>query len=104
MAAAERQRDALLSALPRSEVAMPARAGNAIPKAAASMLGLAPGAPPVRAPAGTGALAPLAPPARLSADNRIAAPTIIPYAVVGANTPAEARALVRQVKAKGAAG
>ena len=42
--------------------------------------------------------------ARLSSENRISAPTIIPYAVVGANTPEEARALVRQLKQKGAKG
>src|SRR5919199_2474594 len=42
--------------------------------------------------------------ARLSAENKISAPTIIPYAVVAANTPEEAHALVRQLKAKGALG
>jgi len=42
--------------------------------------------------------------AKLSAENRITAPRILPYATIGANSPAEARALVRQAKAKGAKG
>lgn len=42
--------------------------------------------------------------AKLSNENRISAPTIVPYATAGANTPEEARVLVRLLKAKGAAG
>ena len=42
--------------------------------------------------------------ARLSSDNRINAPSIVPYAVAAGNTPEEVRALIRQLKLKGAAG
>ncbi|HXY30190.1 MAG TPA: amidohydrolase family protein [Gemmatimonadaceae bacterium] len=42
--------------------------------------------------------------ARLSAENKISAPRIIAYMMVGANTPEEARAMVRQAKSKGAQG
>lgn len=42
--------------------------------------------------------------ARLSAENRINAPTIIPYAMAAADSPREARELVRRLKQKGAAG
>jgi cytosine/adenosine deaminase-related metal-dependent hydrolase len=42
--------------------------------------------------------------AKLSAENRLTAPTIYPYATAGAESPDSARALVRRLKAQGAAG
>ena len=42
--------------------------------------------------------------AKRSAENLITAPRILPYTTIGANSPAEARVLVRQAKAKGAKG
>jgi cytosine/adenosine deaminase-related metal-dependent hydrolase len=80
------------------------RAGKAMPKDYVCKLMLAHGVTTIRDPGSTEGIDTIVAHARLSADNRIAAPTIIPYAVVAADTPDEARAKVRSLKAKGAKG
>jgi cytosine/adenosine deaminase-related metal-dependent hydrolase len=80
------------------------RAGIAMPKDYEYKLLLANGITTIRDPGSLEGIDTIVAQAKLSAENRITAPTIVPYAVIGANTPAEARALVRQVKLKGAKG
>src|SRR5664279_4203493 len=80
------------------------RAGIAMPKDYEYKLLLASGSTTIRDPGSLEGIDTIVAHAKLSADNKIAAPTIIPYAVIEANTPAEGRAMVRQVKQKGAKG
>ena len=80
------------------------RAGQPMPRDYVYKLLLAHGITTVRDPGSTEGIDTMVAQAKLSAENQIAAPTILPYATVGANTPAEARALVRQAKLKGAKG
>lgn len=80
------------------------RAGIAMPKDYEYKLLLACGITTIRDPGSLEGIDTIVAHAKLSADNKIAAPTIIPYAVIEANTPAEGRAMVRQVKQKGAKG
>jgi imidazolonepropionase-like amidohydrolase len=80
------------------------RAGRAMPKDYEYKLLLAHGITTIRDPGSTEGIDTMVAQAKASAENRIAAPTILPYATIGATTPAEARALVRQAKAKGAKG
>jgi imidazolonepropionase-like amidohydrolase len=80
------------------------RAGQAMPKDYVFKLLLAHGITTIRDPGSTEGADTMVAYAARSAENKISAPTIIPYATVGANTPAEARALVREAKAKGAKG
>ncbi|HEX6535679.1 MAG TPA: amidohydrolase family protein [Gemmatimonadaceae bacterium] len=80
------------------------RAGKTLPKGYEYELLLGHGITTIRDPGSTEGIDTIVADARGSAANRLVAPTIIPYAVVGANTPEEARAQVRSVKAKGALG
>ena len=80
------------------------RGGRPMPRDYVYKLWLAHGITTIREPGSGEGIDTIVAHARLSAENRIAAPTIIPYATAGANSPAEARALVRQLKAKGARG
>jgi cytosine/adenosine deaminase-related metal-dependent hydrolase len=80
------------------------RAGIAMPKDYEYKLLLASGITTIRDPGSLEGIDTIVAHAKLSAENKIAAPTIIPYAVIEANTPAEGRAMVRQVKQKGAKG
>ena len=80
------------------------RAGIAMPKDYVFKLLLAHGITTIRDPGSLEGIDTIIAYARLSAENKIAAPTIIPYAVVQVNTPAEAHALIRQLKVKGAKG
>ncbi len=80
------------------------RAGKPMPRDYVYKLWLAHGITTVREPGSTEGIDTIVAHARLSDENRINAPTIIPYAVAGAPTPAEARTLVRTLKQKGAAG
>jgi len=80
------------------------RAGMPMPKDYEFKLLLASGITTIRDPGSLEGIDTIAAYAKLSADNKITAPTIIPYAVIQVNTPAEAHALVKQVKVKGAKG
>ena len=80
------------------------RGGKAMPKDYVYKLWLAHGITTVRDPGSMEGIDTIVAHAKLSAENKIAAPTIIPYAVAGANSPEEARTLVRTLKQKGAAG
>ncbi|HEU4564114.1 MAG TPA: amidohydrolase family protein [Gemmatimonadaceae bacterium] len=80
------------------------RAGKTMPKDYVYKLWLAHGITTIREPGSGEGIDTVVAHARLSAENRISAPTIIPYATAQANTPAEARELVRQLKRKGARG
>jgi imidazolonepropionase-like amidohydrolase len=80
------------------------RNGEPLPKDYIYKLWLGHGITTVREPGSGEGIDSIVHHARLSADNRIAAPTIIPYATAGADTPAEARALVRRLKEHGAQG
>jgi cytosine/adenosine deaminase-related metal-dependent hydrolase len=80
------------------------RGGMSMPKDYEYKLLLASGITTIRDPGSLEGIDTIVAHAKLSAENKISAPTIIPYAAVGANTPAEARALVRLMKQKGAKG
>lgn len=80
------------------------RAGKPMPRDYAYKLWLAHGITTIREPGSMEGIDTIVAHARLSDENRINAPTIIPYATAGAATPAEARTLVRTLKAKGAQG
>jgi imidazolonepropionase-like amidohydrolase len=80
------------------------RASKPMPKDYVYKLWLAHGITTVREPGSTEGIDTIVAHARLSDENRINAPTLVPYAVAGAASPAEARTLVRTLKAKGAAG
>jgi hypothetical protein len=80
------------------------RAGKPMPRDYVYKLWLAHGITTIRDPGSGEGIDTVVAHARLSADNRISAPTIVPYAGAGANSPEEARVLVRQLKAKGAQG
>ena len=80
------------------------RAGRPMPKDYVYKLLLMHGITTIRDPGSTEGTDTMVAYAKLSAENKITAPRILPYATVGANSPAEARALVRQAKAKGAKG
>ncbi|MBI3791370.1 MAG: amidohydrolase family protein, partial [Gemmatimonadetes bacterium] len=67
-------------------------------------LWLAHGITTVREPGSMDGLDTVVAHAKLSDENRINAPTIIPYATAGATSAAEARTLIRSLKAKGAQG
>ncbi|MSR06043.1 MAG: amidohydrolase [Gemmatimonadetes bacterium] len=79
--------------------------GAAYPKDYVYKLWLAHGITTIRDPGSSEGLDTILNHVRLSAENRISAPTIIPYVTFdGPQTPDSARALVRQLKARGAAG
>jgi imidazolonepropionase-like amidohydrolase len=80
------------------------RAGQQMPKDYAYKLWLGHGITTIRDPGSTEGIDTIVAHAKLSAANKIAAPTIVPYAVAGANSPEEARALVRRLEEHGAAG
>ena len=80
------------------------RAGRAMPKDYVYKLLLAHGITTIRDPGSTEGIDTMVAHARASAENRITAPTIIPYAMISANTPADARRQVREAKQKGAKG
>lgn len=80
------------------------RAGKPMPRDYVYKLWLSHGITTVRDPGSGEGVDTIAAHAKLSGENRINAPTMIPYATAGANTPEEARALIRQLKLKGAAG
>lgn len=80
------------------------RGGKPLPKDYVYKLWLAHGITTVREPGSMDGIDTVVAHAKLSDENRINAPTIIPYATAGAATPAEARALIRSLKAKGAVG
>jgi len=80
------------------------RASKAMPKDYVYKLWLAHGITTIREPGAGEGIDTVVAHARLSAENRIAAPTIIPYATAAANTPDEARTLVRRLKQQGAQG
>ncbi len=67
-------------------------------------LWLAHGITTIRDPGSGAGIDTMAAHARRSTENRLIAPTIIPYATAGANTPAEAREVVRRLKRAGAQG
>ena len=80
-------------------------AGEPYPKDYVYKLWLANGITTIRDPGSLEGIDTIVNHARLSAENRISAPTIIPYAVFdGPQTPDSTRMLVRQLKARGAAG
>jgi cytosine/adenosine deaminase-related metal-dependent hydrolase len=80
------------------------RAGRPMPRDYVYKLWLAHGITTVRDPGSGEGIDTIAAHARLSAENRINAPTLVPYAVPTADTPEEARASVRALKATGALG
>jgi len=80
------------------------RADRPMPRDYVYKLWLAHGITTVREPGSGEGIDTVVAHARLSAENRISAPTIIPYATAGANSPEEARSVVRRLKQKGAAG
>ncbi|HUF25944.1 MAG TPA: amidohydrolase family protein [Gemmatimonadaceae bacterium] len=80
------------------------RNGEPMPKDYIYKLWLAHGITTVREPGSGEGIDTVVAHARLAAENRIAAPTIIPYATAGADSPDEARALVRRLKQQGAQG
>ena len=80
------------------------RAGIAMPKDYEFKLLLANGITTIRDPGSLEGIDTIVAYAKASAENRITAPTIVPYAVVQVNTPADARALIKQLKLKGAKG
>jgi cytosine/adenosine deaminase-related metal-dependent hydrolase len=80
------------------------RAGKQMPKDYVYKLLLGHGVTTIREPGSGEGLDTMVAHARLSSENRISAPTIIPYSTAGANTPAEARALVRTIKPRGGQG
>jgi imidazolonepropionase-like amidohydrolase len=80
------------------------RAGRPMPKDYVYKLWLAHGITTVRDPGSGEGVDTMAAHARLSAENRINAPTLIPYATPSADTPEEARANLRALKARGARG
>lgn len=80
------------------------RNGVAMPKDYEYKLLLGHGITTIRDPGSLEGIDTIVAHAKLSAENRINAPTIIPYAVVQGDTPDEARAMVRTLKAKGARG
>ena len=80
------------------------RAGQPMPRDYVYKLWLAHGITTVRDPGSTEGIDTIAAHARLSVANRVNAPTLIPYAVPVADTPEEARAAVRTLKARGAQG
>ncbi len=80
------------------------RGGKPLPKDYVYKLWLAHGITTVREPGSMDGIDTVVAHAKLSDENRINAPTIIPYATAGAATPAEARTLIRSLKAKGAVG
>ena len=80
------------------------RGGKPLPKDYVYKLWLSSGITTVREPGSLEGIDTIAAHARLSAENRINAPTLIPYAVPTADTPAEARLSVRDLKKRGAVG
>ena len=80
------------------------RGGKPLPRDYVYKLWLAHGITTVREPGSIEGIDTIVAHARLSLENRINAPTIIPYAVAGAATPEAARAQIRALKLKGAAG
>ncbi|MEJ7811964.1 MAG: amidohydrolase family protein [Gemmatimonadaceae bacterium] len=80
------------------------RGGKPMPKDYVYKLWLGHGITTVRDPGSTEGVDTIVAHARLSAENRISAPAIIPCAVAGGESPAEVRAQIRQLKAKGAVG
>ena len=80
------------------------RGGKALPRDYVYKLWLAHGITTVREPGSMEGIDTVVAHMKLSADNRINAPTIVPYATAGAPTPEAARALIKSLKLKGAAG
>jgi imidazolonepropionase-like amidohydrolase len=80
------------------------RNGEPLPKDYVYKLWLAHGITTVRDPGSGEGIDTIAHHAQLSAENRIAAPAIVPYAVPRGETPAEARASVRDLRERGAQG
>ncbi|HEX3158426.1 MAG TPA: amidohydrolase family protein [Gemmatimonadaceae bacterium] len=80
------------------------RAGRAMPRDYVYKLWLAHGITTIREPGSGEGIDTVVAHARLARDNRIAAPTIIPYATPRGDTPAEARASVRDLARRGAVG
>ena len=80
------------------------RNGEPMPRDYVYKLWLAHGITTIREPGSGEGIDTIVAHARLSAENRLVAPTIIPYATAGAETPEEARALVRRLKQQGAQG
>ncbi len=80
------------------------RNGEPMPRDYVYKLWLAHGITTIREPGSGEGIDTIVAHARLAADNRIAAPTIVPYATAGAETPDEARTLVRRLKQQGAQG
>ncbi|HEX2168220.1 MAG TPA: hypothetical protein VHG09_13380, partial [Longimicrobiales bacterium] len=79
-----------------------ARAGKPLPKDYVYKLWLGHGITTVREPGSLEGIDTMVAHARLSAENRIAAPTLVPYAVPAADSPAEARQVVRDLARRGA--
>jgi imidazolonepropionase-like amidohydrolase len=80
------------------------RAGRPMPRDYVYKLWLSHGITTVRDPGSGEGVDTIAAHARLSAENRINAPTLVPYATPTADTPEQARASVRALKARGAQG